>query len=315
MILAGLLAAFGAVAIGLCQSDPKTNLAYSSISQMGLMTTLFGIGLASTEGWETVAPALALYAWNHGLAKGALFLGVGVVLAANRAKGWVMAGLALPALTIAGAPFTGGAFTKYALKDAAEFAPGGWTDLILWLMPLSALATSLLLGRFLWISRQRMGSESGHASFGGLAAPWMVLLGIVALSVPWANAHYGLGTPLPPVTLGALFEATWPLAVAAGILWGTARFPSSTASLPSVPPGDFIVPIERLVSAVRDIWNRKGLPDLTRGAINLVPIVDRIIALEGTREVVDRAERQLGTWNVVGFLFALIALGFILALA
>ncbi len=314
LIALGLIAAFGAVVIGLFQTDPKTNLAYSSISQMGLMTVLFGIGLAATEARDTTAPALALYAWNHGLAKGALFLGVGVALAADRAKGWVLAGLALPALTIAGAPFTGGAFTKYALKEAVAFTPGAWSDPILWLLPLSALGTSLLLGRFLLLTWKKMGSEAGHGSFRGLATSWLVLLGIVAIGVPWARGHFGLETPVPSASPEQLFDSAWPVAVAAGLLFWAARILKGKQSLPTVPPGDFLLPIERLVSAVRDIWRHRGLPDLRQGAINFVPIVDRILALEGTWRIVDRVERRLGSWNVVGFLFALIALGFILIL-
>ena len=78
-IAAGLLAAYYAVAVGLTQRNPKAVLAYSSISQMGLMTA--GVGLA--VGWPstvaTVIPAIGIYAIHHALAKGALFLGVGVV--------------------------------------------------------------------------------------------------------------------------------------------------------------------------------------------------------------------------------------------
>jgi formate hydrogenlyase subunit 3/multisubunit Na+/H+ antiporter MnhD subunit len=45
MVSLGFTAALGAAIYGLTQVDPKTNLAYSSISQMGVMTVLLGIGL------------------------------------------------------------------------------------------------------------------------------------------------------------------------------------------------------------------------------------------------------------------------------
>jgi hypothetical protein len=49
-IAAGITAAFYGVAIGLGQKHPKTVLAYSSISQMGLITVAFGIGLTLGAG-------------------------------------------------------------------------------------------------------------------------------------------------------------------------------------------------------------------------------------------------------------------------
>jgi NADH:ubiquinone oxidoreductase subunit 5 (subunit L)/multisubunit Na+/H+ antiporter MnhA subunit len=41
----GLMSAFFGVVIGVAQDDAKTNLAYSSISQMGVMTIALGVGL------------------------------------------------------------------------------------------------------------------------------------------------------------------------------------------------------------------------------------------------------------------------------
>jgi len=43
---------------------------------MGLAAVAVGIGLAHPEAWPAIAPAPVLFAANHALAKGALFLGV-----------------------------------------------------------------------------------------------------------------------------------------------------------------------------------------------------------------------------------------------
>src|SRR5690606_9904977 len=51
VLAAGMLAAFAGVAAGLTQTDAKTALAYSSISQMGLLTMAVGAGLAAPEAW------------------------------------------------------------------------------------------------------------------------------------------------------------------------------------------------------------------------------------------------------------------------
>ena len=72
----GFFSAFYGVAIGITQSNPKTVLAYSSVSQMGLLAAVIGIGL--TVGDTSVATPAIFYAVHHTLVKGGLFLAVGV---------------------------------------------------------------------------------------------------------------------------------------------------------------------------------------------------------------------------------------------
>jgi NADH:ubiquinone oxidoreductase subunit 5 (subunit L)/multisubunit Na+/H+ antiporter MnhA subunit len=45
----GLFSAFYGVAIGITQQNPKTVLAYSSISQMGVIAAVLGMGLAAAD--------------------------------------------------------------------------------------------------------------------------------------------------------------------------------------------------------------------------------------------------------------------------
>ena len=82
-VLAGLAAAYYGVAVGLTQTNPKTVLAYSSISQMGLMTMAVGLGMAWPQVWPAALSAVLIYALHHALAKGALFLGVGMAAGAD----------------------------------------------------------------------------------------------------------------------------------------------------------------------------------------------------------------------------------------
>jgi hydrogenase-4 component B len=117
MVSLGFTAALGAAIFGLTQVDPKTNLAYSSISQMGVMTALLGIGLYGGIPTGLILPAVALYAYNHGTAKALLFMGT--ALPAKVGGYWrilMWAGLVLGVLAIAGGPLTGGLWTKYLLK-------------------------------------------------------------------------------------------------------------------------------------------------------------------------------------------------------
>ena len=66
---AGLVSAFYGVAVGITQANPKTVLAYSSVSQMGFIATVLGMALAAGNGGATMA--VAFYAAHHVLAKGA----------------------------------------------------------------------------------------------------------------------------------------------------------------------------------------------------------------------------------------------------
>ena len=151
MITAGAVAAFYAALVGLLQSNPKTVLAYSSVSKMGIMTIGVGLGLVAADGWPLLLRAILVYALHHGLAKGALFLGVGMAATPTVSKGQrrlLMAGLLLPALALAGAPLTSGMIAKHLLKVQVTSVMSPWGDWLQILLPWSAVATSMLMGRF-----------------------------------------------------------------------------------------------------------------------------------------------------------------------
>ena len=76
---AGMLSAFYGAAVGTMQSHPKTVLAYSSVSQMGVLAAALGMGLATHNQHTQIAATY--YAMHHMLVKGALFLAVGVAAA------------------------------------------------------------------------------------------------------------------------------------------------------------------------------------------------------------------------------------------
>ncbi len=122
LVAVGLLGAFYGAAVGIAQSRPKTVLAYSTVSQMGLATVLVGLALRRPEAEPLVLAAAGVFVLHHGFAKAALFLGVGVVAEAmpRRRVGRTLAraALVLPALALAGAPGTGGAVVKGLIKSA-----------------------------------------------------------------------------------------------------------------------------------------------------------------------------------------------------
>ncbi len=155
LVVMGLISAFYGVAIGITQCNAKTVLAYSSISQMGLIAAATGLALRAGE--SAAVLLLTLYAAHHLLAKGALFLGLGVIADGVTRRRWlVLLPAALVGLGIAGLPLTGGAAAKLALKPLFETP---WLGL---LASLSAAGSTLLMLHFL--RRLRVSGDEAAAS-------------------------------------------------------------------------------------------------------------------------------------------------------
>ncbi len=137
----GFVTAFWGVAVGITQRNPKTVLAYSSVSQMGVVVAAIGMGLMGGIG--TTPASAAFYAMHHVLAKGALFLAVGVAAMAGGRARWLVLGPAVVlALGFGGMPLTGGWLAKEAVK--AELGSG----LAGTLSALSAAGSTLLMLHF-----------------------------------------------------------------------------------------------------------------------------------------------------------------------
>jgi hydrogenase-4 component B len=248
----GLAAAFLAVLAGITQRNPKTVLAYSSVSQMGIITLGIGAGLLAPENWGALQAAVLLYALHHGLAKGALFLGVGVAGAAGaRERSWVGVGLLLPALALAGAPLTSGALAKIALKTSTAALPGAWPGALSVLLPLATVGTTVLMARFLMLTWPR---AKGHARLtAGLWLPWGLLIAAGGL-VTWvwpATAPFGAEALAPR----NLWPTLWPLLAGAAIGVGLWRLSRRGMEPPQVPAGDLLALLEWAVG-----WWRKRVP-------------------------------------------------------
>ncbi|MBU0680647.1 MAG: complex I subunit 5 family protein [Proteobacteria bacterium] len=237
-VVMGILAAFYGVLIGLMQQEAKTVLAYSSISQMGIMTMLVGCGLLSPAFWPQVNNAVSIYALHHGLAKAALFLGVGLVVAegGRRSVSWMMGLLLLPSLALAGLPFSSGAIAKFTVKEVVHGLPMPWSEALGLFMPLSALATMLLLCHFLKIVNGAFPRKTSIST--GMLRPLLVLLAAVGgLLWFWPQlptyAEHGADRDL-------LWQGLWPVLLGWGIMvvfwtWWPAGIKSST-----VPAGDLL---------------------------------------------------------------------------
>ncbi|GGC88701.1 complex I subunit 5 family protein [Vreelandella lutescens] len=200
ILVAGFAAAFGAALYGVWQQHPKAVLAYSSISQMGMLTALVGVGLVTPSVWATLLPAVILFAGHHALAKGALFMGTSV---SEHMPKWpsplLFLLIALPGISLTGA-LAAGMFSKWGVKHALyEFEQ----ERIILLLTWAAIGTAALVTACVWRQWQQR-HQGGSDSFQWGA--WLVAL-LAALVTP-------LWLPLPEASVIAPPLKEW-----VGIIW------------------------------------------------------------------------------------------------
>ena len=233
LAIAGFVTAFYGVLVGLTQRHPKAVLAYSSVSQMGVVVAVLGLGLAAGDGAAGIAAAF--YAAHHVLVKGALFLAVGVAAAGTQGRrGWVLVPALLLCLGLGGLPFTGGAIAKYAVKDFFG------TDIAAVLADASAAGTTLLMLHFLRRLALAEVSGIGRAPV-GLILPWLAMAA-AALLLPWLlYTPAGLGAAAAAIEFEASWQALWPVALGAALAFALR---GRADRLPAVPVGDIAAGIE-----------------------------------------------------------------------
>jgi formate hydrogenlyase subunit 3/multisubunit Na+/H+ antiporter MnhD subunit len=268
----GLLTAFYGVVIGLTQPYAKTVLAYSTVSQMGVVAAIIGAGM--TTGAPNTAALAAFYALHHLLVKGALFMGVGIAGAtgARHRLSFVLIPMAFLAMSLAGLPFTSGALAKFAAKPL--FGEG----VIALLTSLSAAGSTMLMLHFL--GRLKLLANEDHEATPqrALMLVW-ALVAAASFIVPWALFAKISGYSLTDaVGIDALWGAFWPVLVGAVLALVMMRFISRT---PTVPEGDIIVVLEKLA-----------------------PYVERCGA------AIDRTDEILRRWSVASVVLLTLAIAF-----
>ncbi len=318
MVSLGFMSALGAVIIGLLQVDPKTNLAYSSISQMGLMTAFLGLGLYEGIPTSLLLPAIALYAFNHGTAKALLFLGTALPTRVGgywRILMWL--GLGLAVLAIVGGPLTGGLWTKYLLKTFLGKTNLPGIDVFAYLLTLSAITTTLLLSRFLHLLRQIEPPKESKAP--PFILPWVFLL---LAGGWWTMSPTLLPEGLMNQILGekgmmaffwnplTIWSALWPIILTAGALVVVFTLKSTFLNQwikekPLIPPGDFLYVI---------LWTgnlfekqiQKGIAfmqSFVESRHSAEKIIYKFIDNKKTIQISTQAEALLRRWEVVGISF------------
>jgi formate hydrogenlyase subunit 3/multisubunit Na+/H+ antiporter MnhD subunit len=305
-MLVGLLSAFFAVLVGLSQKNPKTVLAYSSVSQMGLITIAVGMGLTTPTLWPLALTAVLFLSLHHALAKGALFLGVGVANSAPAGSGqrhWIVAGLLFLGLAMAGAPFTSGALAKAVLKSTGASMLLPWPVWLAGLLPLSGVGTTLLMTRFLVVMWPAKPAHTKLTT--GLWLPWVSLLVLVAGFV-WVVSAIADATwqPAAPVKL---WDALWPVVSGAVIAGGFILLARKAGLKPSfiIPPGDFLVWVEKLTQ-----FFKKSIYIIKKEALfylnsYVLPLGHRWVGKIRYQPVLWNLETYLTRWIVAGTIFLL----------
>jgi len=218
VIATGLVAAFGGALIGVHQREPRTVLAYSSISQMGLATAGVGAWLANPELGPLFAVAITIFALHHALAKATLFLGTDMARHHPPfSTTWLWIGLGIPALALVGL-MPSGLLGKITAKEALALvdSPGGASGDLAWWFSMAAVGTTVLMARYLWLLHLEVGQkgrdEVGSAAWRG----WLLLTAATFVGV-FLLPLWGI-SPSWWGAIGGLFDALWPVALGLGLV-------------------------------------------------------------------------------------------------
>lgn len=306
---AGIVTAlYGAIA-GVVQSDPKIVLAYSSVSQMGFAVAALGVALAPSAAGAAKL-AIVFFVAHHAVAKAALFLGEGVArdTGTGRSGRLVLVGLALPALAIAGAPFTSGALAKIALADVVKAAPVAPSTVVA-MLSVAAIGSTLLMARFVSLAARRR-ADTPRSPSAGLWVPSALLLvaGTVLVSLFAFRGPVPFAATARPANVAS---AAWPIVVGVAIALA-ARHVLGRAGRepPRIPPGDLLVLVEALVGAA--IRCAAAGFRLARRARRLLVVRARrrLRPLRRARRafaMLDRVENELLGYGAIGILTVLLA--------
>lgn len=332
LLVLALLGSFLAVLFGVLQKDPKVVLAYSTISQMGFIASLVAVGMLRAELAPAATAAAVLYAVHHGLAKGALFLGVPVVkhyVPAGRRSltgAAVVLGMAGAGLAVAGAPLSSGALGKYTSKEAVVGISVAGVGLE-HILPLVATGSTVLLMRFAAVMAGTL-EEGPRRSADAELISWLLVVA-AGITVPWWVgerwlAGSGLPVEIPSWEVSTLWDASWPVllgALVGVVVWSAARrgdLPqwAARADGSAVQPGDLIVAEESAVSRICRSGGR-GLESVQRttSAVGASVVSGATGSAKGLRRGVGRVESRVGPWEASGLVILLLTTALVVLVA
>ena len=217
VVWVGVITALMASLIAIAQTDIKRILAYSTVSQLGLMMVSLGVG-------GVAAGIIHLLA--HGFFKALLFLGSGSVIhgchheqdirtmgGLRKVMPVTFATYAIGMLALSGVPlFFSGAWTKEEILHATAHWPK--SQVPHYLMLAGVVLTALYMTRqmiYVFYGNRRAASEHAHESPSVMTLPLIVLaicaIGLSAVLTPaWPWLHDYLSGESPHFDLGRLIQ-------------------------------------------------------------------------------------------------------------
>ncbi|HMP89015.1 MAG TPA: complex I subunit 5 family protein [Kiritimatiellia bacterium] len=304
LIILGLTGAVTAALIGVLQSNPKAVLAYSSVSQMGLITTGIGVGLGYPASWPMLKWAVAAYAAHHAFAKCLLFLAVGLKTTRPLA-GWertvFWGGVLFAALALIGAPLTSGAYVKVLLKDgivASSFPAAGSVVTIL---TFAATGTALLMIRYS-VTLRRLAFDEHHEMARGAWIPWLILLAMVMAFTPMFIRELYAQHILTAQLVISWLKSLWPPALGAVLyasihfLWIRLRW-----RVIQIPQGDLYHLLCWIPTHVHHVRGTAGNAVRRTGKMYAgatISLINR--AAEKSRQFLEFIESRLAGWSIGG---------------
>ncbi len=304
-VAAGSVSTFYGVTMGLGRRKAGQVLAYSSMSQMGLMTVIFGLGCFSVEAGRLATPVLIIYAVHHGLAKTSLFLGSATSPVRSTTL-LVAAGLLLPCLSLAGFPLTSGAVAKTGFKELVVFIGKPWTEAGYLFFPLSSIGTTILMLHCTGsILSDKKGSKHSPARDN---YTWILSLAAVAGAIwLWPGARR---QAVHSLQAGTVLHSLWPVCLGCLIfyLWkrgSIGKHHFTPLSLHDV----FIVGQKGSATGVDDFLHQHTTKyiSLIDWAGTRIKFYMGSFTLKG-KMALRKYEKVLGRWSGVGFSFVCICL-------
>lgn len=302
-VVLAVMTALGASVVGLVQENPKTLLAYSSISKMGWMMLLVALGLYDPDAAPYAISGISVYAFFHALNKGALFLGCSVTPGTNPHTGTgrlVSGALLFAALAFAAGPMLAGAYAKTALKHTVTNS--GFPELaaLKSALVLGALLTALLMARFVWLTWPK-GGRDFHGPTRPETAAW---LGLLVLLASFPALLVGLGFPdtveysLRP---SSVWAALWPILLALAIALPVLRMGIRRPVV--IPAGDLLGLYEAVLRKAYGIMPRPVIALFQRESSYALQIAPPPALWRLWQTGLQRGEASSLRWAVGGLLY------------
>ena len=308
-IACGALAALYGVIVGMGQKRARAVLAYSSISQMGLMTVIVGLGLIDPLAGQQGIPLLILYAVHHSLAKSSLFLGCEAVAPRRRqTTRWQTAGLLLPGLALAGLPLTGGALVKTGMKILAATVGEPWHVWGQIFLPMTSVGTTILMLHFIRLRRRTKSADTTPIG-PGIRSAWLISLAAVATAFwLWPAARI---PALHSLAISTLWQSLWPVATGCLLAYGWNRIAGKRDTLYTLPAGDVLALLPQAAGrgwqrsyhtwTIRMRESNRRRRRRWRQSLRSSTIDRRL----------RKGEKVLGRWEVVGLVYLLLCTFFL----